>query len=194
MGDKGSGKNGQRPALMVLGRDDGGKAHGSWFGEEDAPLAEKAAGLMGMVAVRVDTDAFAELAAKLPHGKVFASGKAFVPFVRDTLYRSIADQLPEDVRAMLGKPRETPVPVETTGSAPMDQHPLPRGWDVIAVGDLVLATLGSPDGWFECVVAEAHDDDLFTLRYRDFPDWEPFVRRREHLALINPNFATGDPA
>lgn len=194
MGDRGAGKIEQRPALMVLGRDDKGKAHGSWFGEADAPLAEKAAGLMGMVAVRVETDAFAELAAKLPQGKVFASGKAFVPFVRDTLYRSIADQLPDDMRAILGKPREAPPPVETIASVPMGQHPLPRGWEVITVGDLVLATLGAPDGWFESVVAEVHDDDLFTLRYRDFPDWEPFVRRREHLALINPDFATGATA
>ncbi len=65
---------------------------------------------------------------------------------------------------------------------------MPAKWNDIAVEDLVLATLGSPDGWFECIVTIDHGEDLFTLRYRDFPDWDPFVRRREHLALVHPGF------
>ena len=45
---------------------------------------------MGMRVVPLDTPELQALAAKLPRGRVFASGRAFVPFVRAGLYQSIA--------------------------------------------------------------------------------------------------------
>lgn len=55
------------PALIVLGLDDGGKAHASWFGEADVGMAEKAAGMMGMAALPLaDADDLRGLADKLP--------------------------------------------------------------------------------------------------------------------------------
>ena len=41
------------PALVVYGRDDGGKPHASVFADSEADLAEMAAGLMGMRAFRL---------------------------------------------------------------------------------------------------------------------------------------------
>src|SRR3954447_16758635 len=69
------------PALVVFGRDEAGKAHASSFAQGEAKLAERAAGLMGLRLLPVITEAEQALAAKVPRGRVFASGKAFVPFV-----------------------------------------------------------------------------------------------------------------
>src|SRR3954471_18731903 len=73
-------------ALVVFGRDEAGKAHAAWFDQSEAALAEKAADLMGLRVLRVRTDEHRALAAQLPQGRVFASGRAFVPFVKASLF------------------------------------------------------------------------------------------------------------
>ncbi len=70
--------------------DDSGKPHASRFSDADAQLAEKAAGLMGMHVFRPATEEHRELAAKLPRGRVFGSGKAFVPFVKAGIFTALA--------------------------------------------------------------------------------------------------------
>ena len=77
-------------AIVVFGRDDAGKPHAAVFSHSDAQLAEKAAGLMGMRVLRLETDKACELAGRLPRGRVFASGRAFVPFVKAGLYEALA--------------------------------------------------------------------------------------------------------
>jgi hypothetical protein len=76
--------------LIVFGLDHARKPHASRFKPDEASLAEKAAGLMGMRLLRTTTDEQRALAAKLPRGRVFKSGKAFVPFVKPRLYESLA--------------------------------------------------------------------------------------------------------
>ena len=61
----------------------------------------------------------------------------------------------------------------------------PCGWADVDVGSLVLATEGPGDGWWECLVLEA-EAELFTLKWRDWPDLPRFVRRRWQLALLHP--------
>src|SRR4051794_39270964 len=77
-------------ALIVFGRDNSGKPHASRFEASEAELAEKAAGLMGMQVLRPETGEQRALAAKLPKGRVFASGGAFVPFVKAAVYGPLA--------------------------------------------------------------------------------------------------------
>jgi hypothetical protein len=91
----------ETPALVVFGLDDTKRPHASAFVARQAELAEKAAGLMGMATLRPATDEQKALAAKLPRGRVFASGRAFVPFVRAGLYESI-------VAAIGGVPQTAP--------------------------------------------------------------------------------------
>src|SRR4051812_39368535 len=81
---------GNGTAVVVFGLDEAGKAHASAFDATTADLAEKAAGLMGMRVLRPETDEQRALAAKLPRGRVFESGRAFVPFVKKGLYESLA--------------------------------------------------------------------------------------------------------
>ena len=77
-------------AILVFGRDNSSKPHASVFDEPSAEQAEKAADLMGMHVLRLETADARELAGKLPQGRVFASGRAFVPFVKAGLYASLA--------------------------------------------------------------------------------------------------------
>ena len=62
---------------------------------------------------------------------------------------------------------------------------LPRTWDEIAVGHLVLAQETLDEGFWECI-CQKREGDLVTLRYRDAPQYSQFVRHVTALGLINP--------
>jgi hypothetical protein len=40
--------------------------------------------------------------------------------------------------------------------------------------------------WFEAEVVAVQGEDLFTLRWRDWPELPPVVRRRVQLGLMHP--------
>lgn len=186
------------PALIVLGLDDGGKAHASWFAEAETAVAEKAADMMGMAALRASTDELRDLAGKLPHGRVFASGKAFVPFVKVATFDKIATHLPSSYKwpVRAAKPAaEKPKPGKKASAAaaqagdPNEGLTVPEGWDKIVFGSLVLACENADEGWFHAHVIQVSADEMFTLKWRDFPDWPVIVRRTHHLALLHPRHA-----
>jgi hypothetical protein len=72
-------------------------------------------------------------------------------------------------------------------SAEEDQAPtaqdLPRTWEEIAPGHLVIARESFECGWWEAVVIE-RSGDLLTLKHRDYPSIPNFVRHRSAVALI----------
>jgi hypothetical protein len=70
------------------------------------------------------------------------------------------------------------------GTGESREHP--DSWATIKVGSLVLATENRVEGWFDAIVTEANPSDMFTLKWRDFPDLEPFLRHRSNLALMFP--------
>jgi hypothetical protein len=180
------------PALIVMGLDDTRKPHASTFDEESAELATKAAGLMGMRVVPLDTAELQALAAKLPRGRVFASGRAFVPFVRAGLYQSIAAAagLPPKgpklaCTASAGSPEGHGGAGAGSGAGRMAQVKLPGGWGDIGVGGVVLATTGPDEGWYEAEVVEIHDD-LLTLTWCSWPEEPQFLRKMSQVGLLPP--------
>lgn len=192
--------------LMLLGRDDVDKPHAAAFVEDDAELAAKAADLMSMHVVKVETDEMAGLARQLALGKVFASGKAFVPFVRAPLYEQVlaAAGITEpdwDTRAAAraasvnAKASAKVIRMgEAAGGKPAalgarpgagKRPPVATGWDSITVGSLVLAPdEGQDAGWWEAVVEEQRNEHTFVLRWYAWPDEDPIIRRRDNLALL----------
>ena len=62
---------------------------------------------------------------------------------------------------------------------------LPRTWDDIAPGHLVIAQEALEYGWWEATVI-GRTADMFTLRFRDYPKLPKFVRHRNTIALISP--------
>src|SRR5580693_1080446 len=64
------------------------------------------------------------------------------------------------------------------GSRPPRSAPqLPRNWQEISVGDLVLARQDPEDGWYETIVVEVAND-MLTLRWRDYPRQRRFACHR----------------
>ncbi|MER8460427.1 tudor domain-containing protein [Mesorhizobium sp. M0028] len=186
------------PALIVLGLDDGGKAHASWFGGAEVGIAEKAAGMMGMAALPIaDASALHELAGRLPQGRVFESGRAFVPFVKRTLYDAIATHLPPgyqfpvraaDDRPPPAKPKKKASAASAPESGPTRPEPhRPTDWEKIEVGSLVLATMGPYEGWYEATVTKVSPEGLCTLRWRDWLEEPAFTRKLKDLALLHPD-------
>src|SRR5260370_770872 len=78
--------------LVVLGIDMTDKPHASRFAERDAPFVLRAAELMGFHVIRVapeNTEPHG-IAEKLPLGRIFATGRAFVPFVGRSAFDKLA--------------------------------------------------------------------------------------------------------
>ena len=182
------------PALVVFGIDGAGKSHASWFEASEEALAIKAASLMGMRAMRLASDAHRQVVAGVARGRVFGSGRAFVPFAKATLHARLSE-LAKEVGVLTAPPTGGD---EAAGSAPTEEvtgqvGPLkpahrPGDWPEIQLGSLVLVSEGVGHGWYEGIVIEAKPDDLFVVRWRDWPELPTMVRRRDHLGLLHPDF------
>jgi hypothetical protein len=174
-------------AVILLGRDDKGKAHASFFPATDSHAAHKAADLMGMLALKVETDEVRGFLKKLPKGKLFDSGKAFVPFVKQDLYREIAAHLPEEDRVKAEQVRVAP---SSTDGEPLPVKPVskPKDWDQVVVGSLVLVKDGAGEPWYEATVLSIKDDGTYRVRYRDYLEEPAFDCSIEDIGLIHPAF------
>jgi hypothetical protein len=179
--------------LFVLGLDDAGKPRGARFKECENRTVSIALD-MKLVCVHQASTAFAELGMKLPQGRIYASGKAFVPNIRRDLYDKLNAILaqPGDGSSILRLENPPNQPAATSDPAP-DNVPcvsptiggLPRSWESVGVGHMVLVHESHEDGWWEAVVV-AREDEVLTLRFRDYPKQPTFVRHLSAVALVNP--------
>ena len=161
--------------LIVLGYDENQKPRAARFPATDAELVAKAAQLMDLKVYEAANDDLAALAKKLPEGRLYGNGRGFVPNVRQSLYSEIIVTLAVEPQAAVGKDQDE-LPVATG---------LPRTWDEIAPGHLVIAQEALDYGWWEAIVI-ARNGDMFTLRYRDYPKLPKFVCHRNAIALMSP--------
>ncbi|GJD92408.1 hypothetical protein BHAOGJBA_5962 [Methylobacterium hispanicum] len=74
------------PALVLFGRDGGGRPRAAWFDAADAEAATAAAAIMRLRALPLTDDAGRALAARLARGRVLPSGRAFVPSAKRDVY------------------------------------------------------------------------------------------------------------
>ena len=178
------------PAVLVfvVGMDDKGKPRGARFSEKPDPVANIALD-MGLTTVVDASPAFTEAAKKLPAGRLYASGKAFIPGIKQVLHDELVAILrqPGDTSHAyrLAKPDQADGqsgPVRCT--SPITSG-LPRSWDEIDVGHMVLAHESYEDGWWEAICIK-REDDILTLRYRDAPKLPTFIRHVTTVALVNP--------
>ena len=161
--------------LIVLGYDENNKPRAARFPATDVELVAKAAQLMDLKVYEAATDDLAALAKKLPVGRLYGNGRGFVPNVRQSLYSEIIVTLAVEPQAAVGKDHDE-LPVATG---------LPRAWDEIAPGHLVIAQEALDYGWWEAIVI-ARNGDMFTLRFRDYPKLPKFVRHRNAIGLMSP--------
>jgi hypothetical protein len=168
--------------LIVLGYDEQHKPRGARFQGAETKLVTAAAKAMGLNVYEAATEDLAALAKKLPVGRLYSNGKGFVPNVRQSLYSECIATLAHEPRAALAKENEQPLPVVASG--------LPKSWDEIAPGHLVVAQETLEHGWWEAIVLD-RDGDMLSLRFRDYPRLPKFARHRAAVALIST--ALGEP-
>jgi hypothetical protein len=169
--------------LVLFGVDSRGKPKAARFGKQHAGLAIRAATQLQLQVLASNDPKIAELAARLPVGRIHATGRTFVPFIRRDLYDKLVAaaangnaQTASSSNGSSGASGSLP-----GGSAP----PLPQNWQKIGVGHLVVAQDDPTEGWYEAIVVEANGD-MFTLRWRDYPRERRIVRHRHRLGLLYP--------
>jgi hypothetical protein len=194
------------PMIILFGRDERGRPHGSKFEGRDKMKAERAALLMGFQLAAADTDALRDLGAKLPVGRIFpASGKAFVPFVKTALFdRLIAATGAPDA------PRAASAPTKAAEGGPMvgggqgrgaggggagdppAKAQAPADWSKIEIGSFVLAQGDDgDDGYYAAKVNSVGTDDKCGLVWVNYADLPRFTRARKALALMHPEAVAG---
>jgi hypothetical protein len=164
--------------LLVLGFDEQQKPCGARFVGAKPDLVAKAAQIVGLKVYKPSSPEAAELAKKLPVGQLYATGRAFVPHGWQSLYSDV-------IVALAGEPQQAAVgPDDDKASTPVARG-LPRSWDEIAPGHLVIAQESLDYGWWEAIVLD-RKDDMLTLRFRDYPRLPKFFRHCTAVALMSP--------
>jgi hypothetical protein len=156
--------------FVLFGADERAKPRAAKFAADDKELLVRAAEALNLRLVEVATPEMAAIAAKLPTGRLHASGGGLVPHIKDALY---LDLVAENLADLPSTPRPDPTARDVPGS-----------WDEIAPGHLVIAKESQECGWWEATVVE-RNGDLVTLRYLDYPHCPALVRHRSAVALIS---------
>ena len=166
-----SAKSPPAKTYILFGADEYAKPRGARFSTADFEPLANAKETLRLRLVEVADEDLAEIAARLPAGRLHASGKGLVPYIKGNLYYEI-------VGATVGAAQYPANP----GPTPQD---LPRSWDEIAPGHFVIARETLECGWWDAIVVE-RTGDLLTLQYRDYPQYGDMVRHRSVVALISP--------
>jgi hypothetical protein len=177
--------------IVLYGLDANDKPQAARFPERLCDLAIKAAQQLKLNVLKVTTDEIAQVAGRLPVGRINSTGKGLVPYVRQQQY----DQIVEAARGGTTPPATggssdpngfTKIPLNearkegnSVGSAGLPKH-----WKDIGPNHLVLVQETLRDGWWECIVVE-RKDDMLTVRWRDYPKWKPFTVHADAVALLN---------
>lgn len=188
MGKQSEKKSADTPdQFFVFGVDSTGKPRGARFSDFN-DRALKFALEIGMVGVHPASPEFTEHAMKLPAGRLYASGKAFIPNIRrdavEKLNKILSSVGDESQQHRLSPPNE---PTQnSTGELPIASG-LPTSWNSIEVGQVVLAEEDEVnEGYWACIVVK-READILTLRLRDFPKQrQQYVRHVAQVALIYP--------
>ena len=172
-------QNDTGPDLVVLGLHEG-QPRAAKFPASQADLVAKAATAMNLTVCKPEGADLVELAKKLPEGRLYATGRGFVPPIRRNRYDNLVEQF-----------RLAGQPVPTSSDQAQTEQPaqdLPTNWDDIAVGHLVIAHESAIEGWWEAIFL-ARDGDMLTLKWRDYPWQANGVRHVATVALLKPNSA-----
>ena len=146
--------------LVLFGIDNRGKPKEARFGKEHASLAMKAATQLQLKVLPSDNPKVAEIAARLPVGRVHATCRTFALICRD-LYDKLATAAPNGN----GHPTSPPTgpQVRHRQRLAARRPTCPQNWQAIGLGDLVVANQSREDGWYEAILVEQNGDMFTTL-------------------------------
>jgi hypothetical protein len=149
--------------VILFGLDEDRKLRAARFVNENESLLAKAAAATGLRLAVPTAAQHLELTARLPLGHVNGTGKNFVPYVRQELHNQLS--------ALVGGEPKPLIPG------------LPKSWDELAPGHVVIAQQTVADGWWAAVVTHRNEDTL-TLAWRDYPNQPEFLRHISAVALL----------
>lgn len=188
---------GDEPRLVIAyGLDQNQKAHVGVFATADLAAVARAATSVGFEHRLADTPALRSLAEEIPIGKLYATGKGFVPFVRRELYDQLMTALGEDtagpeIKTSEPLPESEPVSQTETEdpTATIENGPTSVAaeteWGRLAVGELVLAQESPDEGWWEAVVLEKRGETAL-VKWRDFPRQPSVERPKRQIVRLAP--------
>jgi hypothetical protein len=171
-----------RTQLIVYGEDDTGKPRGARFPSTEKESLLPVAEALKFTVLEAQSEELAALGAKLPVGRIYARGKSFIPNIRRDLYDKIhaeAADLPRTDGGTASSAADTATATATLASG------LPQDWQSIAAGHMLLVHESPEEGWWEAIVI-ARENDILTLRYRDFPKVPKFQCHVSTIAMLNP--------
>jgi hypothetical protein len=185
---------------FVFGLDEGGKPIGARFPTSETKVFEVAKSRK-LECHSAYNEEWAALGMQLPVGRVYARGKSFIPAIPKALYEQLQATLArcKEEHDRSQAERTAAAAAARDGGSDLAQKPanvaaailpplasgLPQNWESIAVGNMVLAFEGPGEGYWEAIVL-ARDNEILTLRYRDYPKAPKFERHISTVALINP--------
>jgi hypothetical protein len=169
------------PDLIVLGLNDDGKPVAARFPASQRDLAEKAAKAMNLTVCKAEGAALAELANKLPTGRLYATGRGFVPPMRKDQYGKLVERL-SAAGQPVGGANAASIPTQPLSIPPAQ---LPKNWDEIGAGHMVVANESPKEPWWVAIVV-ARDGDMLTLKWRDYPQEANALRHVSAVALLKP--------
>ena len=79
------------PAVIVFGFNEHRIPQAAWFSGAEADLATRAARLMGLRVLTIETEAHRELAARLRQGQVYAADRTFAPAVLREIFDTLCE-------------------------------------------------------------------------------------------------------
>jgi hypothetical protein len=181
--------------LFVYGLDETGKPKGARFPAAEAEKVLPVATAMKLRSRQDCSEEATALGMKLPVGRIYARGKAFIPSIKRDLYDKLStamgptttelDQPQPEHSVSSSNNTTSPGPTETGAILPPLASGLPQNWESIAAGNMLLVDAGPGEGWWEAIVV-SRDDEILTLRYRDYPKVPKIERHISTVALINP--------
>jgi hypothetical protein len=175
-----------KPVLVVFGLDQTGKPKAARFTGGQSEAAREAAAAMQLTVFEVTGPDLEELAKKLPVGRLHARGKAFIPYIRRDLYDRLQTTCAKSASngKQVAAGEDVSKKTQATGALPVASG-LPQNWDSLAPGHMVLIQESLADGWWECIVTQ-RDDEILTLRFRDYPKVPSFQCHIRAVALTHP--------
>ena len=153
-------------------------------------LSMRASELMGLHVIRVppDNEELYGIAAALPLGKIYATGRALVPFVSRARFDKLSTLVEGGVTIMQRYESEAESVYPKADMFTTDTiNTADTLWSKIEVGTRVLAE--QPDiygsGWWEDIVVGVDGDNL-KVRWMDEPAEDPINVLRREVALRHP--------
>lgn len=182
-------KTEEKEYLVIAGILKDGKPHAARFPAAEHAAVRKAAEQLNLRPAKASGEAALKVVRKLPEGKIFAAGKALVPFVKAELYTELLKVVTFEVETDLPAPQTAQS--KSANGSDKDKPTVPAQdlWLAIKVGSVVLCRYveDNEPGWWESVVNSiSKDGDVLTVRWRDYPKLKAFTVRRMSVGILPP--------